>query len=80
MSKFSISYKRDRNGNKYISVKVNSYRAFPIQTMGNLPITHKNTFETVDGSNINTIKKEIKDYVLQFGTKNQKNIIEDLEI
>ncbi len=80
MSKFSMEYKRDRNGNKYVSVKINNNRAFPIQTMGNLPTTHKNTFETVDGSNINIIKQEIKDYVLQFGSENQKNIIKDLNI
>ena len=80
MSNFKMEYKRDRNGNKYVSVKINGNRAFPIQTLGNLPITHKNTYESVDSSNINIIQKEIKNYVLNFGSQNQKDIIQNFEI
>jgi hypothetical protein len=78
MSKFKIEFKRDVNGNKYVSIKINGNRAFPIQTLRNLPITHKNDFNSINSLNFCSIKEEIVNYILKFGTAKQKKIVNEI--
>ena len=67
-----ISFKVDINGNKCLSVKFQGFRAFSIQTLGNLPIAHKATFDSVDIVEFAKIKAEVILYLSKFGTKRQK--------
>ena len=67
-----ISFKKDINGNKCLSVKFEGFRAFSIQTLGNLPIAHKATFDSVDIVEFAKIKAEVILYLSKFGTKRQK--------
>lgn len=67
-----ISFKTDINGNKCLSVKFEGFRAFSIQTLGNLPIAHKATFDSVDVAEFTKIKVEVILYLSKFGTKRQK--------
>ena len=67
-----ISFKTDVNGNKCLSVKFEGFRAFSIQTLGNLPIAHKATFDSVDVTEFTKIKAEVILYLSKFGTKRQK--------
>ena len=67
---------RDINGNKIVKItgddlktwRNTAPRGFSIQTLGNLPLTHKNGvyFET---------ENEIFNYINQFGTVKQKQLI-----
>lgn len=68
----SIEFKRDINGNKTLSVKFEGFRAFSIQTLGNLPTAHKSTFDDVDNETFNKIKAEVLAYLANYGTKQQK--------
>ena len=68
----SIEFKHDKNGNKCLSVKFQGFRAFSIQTLGNLPIAHKATFDSVDAAEFAKIKAEVILYLSKFGTKRQK--------
>lgn len=56
---------RDVNGNKVLRVKVGESRAFSVQTLGNLPQTHRNGIcaETV---------QEPRGWVMVYGTATQK--------
>ena len=67
-----ISFKKDVNGNKCLSVKFEGFRAFSIQTLGNLPVAHKATFDSVDVAEFAKIKTEVILYLSKFGTKRQK--------
>ena len=67
-----ISLKTDINGNKCLSVKFEGFRAFSIQTLGNLPVAHKATFDSVDVAEFAKIKTEVILYLSRFGTKRQK--------
>ena len=51
----TIQFKTDINGNKCLSIKFEGFRAFSIQTLGNLPIAHKATFDSVDDSGYQAI-------------------------
>jgi hypothetical protein len=64
------SYKigRDSNGNKVLRVKPSKGRGFSIQTLGNLPLTHKMDVGTwTDG--------EVKRYVAAYGTVAQRKAL-----
>ena len=66
MINFSLGH--DVNGNKVLKVKVPNKRQFSIQTLGQLPLTHKmrNT------KDYETIKAEMQMYLAYFGTESQK--------
>mgnify|MGYP003405345693 FL=1 len=70
----SVEFKYDKNGNKCLSVKFQGFRAFSIQTLGNLPIAHKATFDSVDVAEFVKIKAEVLAYLSKHGTKRQKII------
>ena len=70
-----IEFSRDINGNKTIKIKSKNGRSFSIQTLGNLPFTHKQTFDSVGQLELSKINKEINSYVSEHGTKRQKNIL-----
>jgi len=67
-----ISFKKDVNGNKCLSVKFDGFRAFSIQTLGNLPIAHKSNYDSVDVAVFAKIKAEVLAYLVEHGTKLQK--------
>lgn len=58
----------DGNGNKVLKVCFNLSRGFSVQTLGNLPMTHRDGigFWTAD---------ELSDYVSRHGTKRQKVLV-----
>jgi len=68
----TIEFKIDANGNKCLSIKFKGQRAFSIQTLGNLPVAHKATFESVDAELFKQIESEVYTYLIIYGTKGQK--------
>jgi len=64
----TITTSNDLNGNRVCRVKIAGYRGFSIQTNGNLPRTHR------DGVGPWT-PGEVSNYVKQFGTKRQKDLL-----
>ena len=56
---------KDINGNKTLKVKIKGYRTFSIQTLANLPATHRNGV-------CSETKSEVVNYVNRFGTRGQK--------
>ena len=68
----TIEFKTDINGNKCLSIKFEGQRAFSIQTLGNLPIAHKATFESVDVALFKKIESEVHSYLVLYGTQSQK--------
>lgn len=58
----------DRNGNRVLRVTVAGARGFSIQTLGNLPKTHR------DGVGPWS-EGEVLAYVRQYGTKRQSEVI-----
>ncbi len=64
-----LSISRDTNGNRTMLVKVKGQRGFTIQTLGNLPNTHRN------GSDVDheLSKAEVIAFVSTYGTNNQKS-------
>lgn len=70
---------RDVNGNKIVKVSGKdlgdkSLRGFSVQTLGNLPHTHKN-----DLSCIKTTQAEIFNFIEQYGTERQKALLQTNE-
>ncbi len=59
---------KDKNGNKVVRITPDTGRGFSIQTLGNLPQTHR------DGVGSWTAG-EVESHVLAYGTAHQKNII-----
>ena len=59
---------KDKNGNKVVRIIPHTGRGFSIQTLGNLPTTHR------DGVGAWTAG-EVKAHVLAYGTAHQKSII-----
>jgi len=58
----------DLNGNKVVRITFPNGRNLSIQTNGNLPETHrKGVCQATD--------KEVKTYVLSYGTKRQKALV-----
>ena len=68
----TIEFKMDANGNKCLSIKFEGHRAFSIQTLGNLPVAHKATFESVDVELFKQIESEVHTYLILYGTQSQK--------
>ena len=66
-TRYEIS--RDTNGNKVCRVKVDGFRAFSIQTNGNMPRTNRNGFSPSYTPN------EVCGYVREFGTEAQKSAL-----
>ena len=71
----------DKNGNKIIKLEISSMgRGFSIQSLGNLPQTHrilygKKTAKDMEGiskSDLAAISKEVVGYVSEFGSTAQK--------
>lgn len=67
---------RDVNGNKVLLVTGRDLgdtkiRGFSIQTLGNLPYTHKNDLHCEL-----TTKEEVFEYVSEFGTERQKDLLQ----
>lgn len=63
-----LTLKMHKNGYKILSVKIGKNKSFSIATNGNLPTTHQ------EGVGPYT-KKEVINYIEQFGTKQQKEIV-----
>jgi hypothetical protein len=59
---------KDKNGNKIVRITPHTGRGFSIQTLGNLPITHR------DGVGAWTAG-EVEAHVLAYGTAHQKSVI-----
>jgi len=59
---------KDKNGNKVVRITPHTGRGFSIQTLGNLPTTHR------DGVGAWTAE-EIKAHVVKYGTAGMKSII-----
>jgi hypothetical protein len=66
----TIHYKtaKDKNGNKVVRITPDTGRGFSIQTLGNLPTTHR------DGV-VALTAEEVKAHVVKYGTARQKRII-----
>jgi hypothetical protein len=59
---------KDENGNKVVRITPHTGRGFSIQTLGNLPITHR------DGVGEYTAG-EVKAHVVKYGTAGMKSVI-----
>lgn len=67
---------KDVNGNKILSISGadlgdNKAKGFSIQTLGNLPYTHKNDLHCEAAT-----KQEVFNYVKEFGTDRQKSLLQ----
>ena len=62
---------KDINGNKVLKINGFGFRGFSIQTLWNLPYTHKNGLHC-----IKTTKTEVFEYVANHGTKYQKQALQ----
>ena len=60
---------RDVNGNKVVRVSIPGERGFSIQTNGNLPSTER------DGADNRWTPGEVADYVKNYGTPRQKELL-----
>lgn len=69
-----LTTKYDANGNRVLTVKCGSARAFSLQVNGNLPITKgcDNNILANDAYNRARVISEVKGYVSQYGTPTQK--------
>jgi hypothetical protein len=74
----NLSLKRDVNGNKCLSVKIDGKRAFSVQTLGNLPITHSCDLNTLHNCPTNRARviNELREFIAQHGTKAQKDALQ----
>jgi hypothetical protein len=68
---------RDVNGNKVVKISFPNQRPFSIQTLGNLPKTHRifreyDKNEDITPADVKTIENEIVAYIEEFGSKKQK--------
>lgn len=63
-----IELTRDINGNKTVRFKPDNGRAFSVQTLGNMPRTHRE-FDPV------TALSELAAYARQYGTQRQKEAL-----
>ena len=64
----NLKLSRDINGNKIVKVKIEGSRGFSIQTLYNLPLTHK------EGIGSHT-RNEIHTYIRKHGTERQKDLL-----
>ncbi len=64
---YSIGF--DRNGNRVCRVKVPDFRAFSIQTLGNMPRSHRN------GYGAGWTPGEVTAYVREYGTPHQREAV-----
>lgn len=69
----TLSFIKDKNGNKKIEVATTK-GSFSIQTNGNLPAIHCLNKDELN-ANHDLALSQIQDYVNEFGTKRQKQII-----
>ncbi len=72
-----VEFKKDVNGNSIVRLKKGDERAFPIQTNGNLPKTHKmktdgKTVYELTGKELNAVANVVIGYITEFGTKKMK--------
>jgi hypothetical protein len=75
---------RDINGNKVIKISFPNQKPFSIQTLGNLPKTHRilreyDNDKDITPEEIATIEREIISYVEEFGSKKQKESLRKYE-
>lgn len=74
--------RRDTNGNKIVTIRPSEYmgrkkrfKAFSIQTLGNLPQCHRLELKTVIESHIEIhLWKEILSYIKNYGSVKQKSL------
>jgi len=59
---------RDRNGNRIVRVTIPGARPFTIQTLGNLPATHRDGICPATAVEVNA-------YVREFGTERQRELL-----
>ena len=65
----NFSFGHDVNGNKVLKVKVPNKRQFTIQTLGQLPLTHR--MRSIE--DFNTVESEVRVFVGYMGTQNQRD-------
>jgi hypothetical protein len=65
-----VVFSRDRNGNKTVKIIPRQGRAFSIQTLGNLPLTHRG-LDSFDSAAL----AEIETYIETYGTAKQKEAV-----
>lgn len=68
---------RDVNGNRVVKIKYPNSRVFSIQSLGNLPNTHRilsgvDKASEVTDKELALIEKEVSGYIKEFGSKKQK--------
>ena len=75
---FTFDTKMDTNGNRVLTIAKRGFKAFSVQTLQNLPEVHRNYLETgkIPVFENEQILRELLQYVKEFGTDNQKRILE----
>lgn len=63
---------RDTNGNKRLSVAVPGFKAFSVQTNGNLPLTHAMDNDSID---FEIASAELVGYIEYYGTPRQQTAL-----
>ena len=73
-----LNFGKDRNGNTIVKVRKIHQRAFSIQTNNNLPKAHRFAnamnlkFEELVPIEIEIVRNEVENYIINYGTPNQK--------
>ncbi len=67
-----LTLSRDTNGNKTLKLSPQNGRGFSVQTMGNLPETHKMLPGYID---IPVAVCELREYITEYGTPRQAALI-----
>jgi hypothetical protein len=75
---FILGFKMDTNGNKVAKVSFPNKSAFSIQTLGNLPYSHKNfnsktKVNELTENDLKMIEKEVVEYIKENGNASQKS-------
>lgn len=77
-----IKIGRDVNGNRIATLRPIGKRGFSIQTLGSLPFCHRqeigSSLHAIDGGNGLRAFNEFKGWVLNHGTKRQREIVSSI--
>ncbi len=73
----NLKISRDNNGNKTVKVKRLGFRGFSVQTLGNMPKTHRDSMKGLitDPMLYCVALTELTDFVASYGTTAQKALI-----
>ncbi len=76
-----MGFRKDRNGNAVVKLRIEGHKGFSIQTNGNMPTVHSNSirvkkYAELTKDDLLLISNEVVRHIRQFGTDRQNAILE----